>query len=253
MTNFCFIDTNIIIGYCNQFDYLHEVAIDFFKDKRKKNIPIFLLFSVQEEFYSKIQKEAENFISLLKPELHYVISDLDDLKSKNPILEYNKFFKFIINLLQDKKLENISFSDAQLCFLEVIQKLRKRFDELVGNWIKRPFKKQYVTVLNDDIYKYYYNKLDNIGNKIHKPDTIHLALASYEVRKRNIKRKDHQYTFYTDDKNWINYDLESVIRIPNFKIKRITYREDTKLEFDQKTQSFSRKKIIKRIYIPDNL
>ena len=237
MTNFYFIDTNLIIGYCNPLDRLYDVTIQFFKDKKDRNT--FLLFTVQEEFYKKLIKEQYNFINkvlgyhtqLTFPELKNVIQK----RKKSPKFKDMNFLKYILKLFLDNKIKIITYSSCMEIFNQYYQKLKLRFDNLVKNWIKKPHMLDHQLIYHDKIYIHY---LDILKNHIHDPDRKHLALACYEVKLRNLRNRDHNYFFYTDDQDWIDNKLETCINIKNLFIKKISYEKTGSKKFNPFTKKF---------------
>lgn len=249
MANFYFVDSNIIIGYCNPEDTFHEVGKGFFKEKPSRQT--LLLFSIQEEYLRKIEDERAIFyneiirnIRIDFPSLQRIIRRVQSkLKYKN-----NNFIKYILSILEQKSITHVSFTILHEVLSEYTKNLRDQFKNLTQNWIKRPFMKNHTTIFKDRIYLHYFNILRSTG--LHTLDSKHLALASYEVRSRNRRNRNHQYFFYTNDKDWFQLRLESHINIKNFKIIRIQYRKSNKRRYNQFTRTYNK---IKFEYIPDNL
>jgi len=250
MTNFYFIDSNIIIGYCNPLDIFHDVSVEFFREKDKYHT--FLLFSVQEEFYRKMEYEKNKFLtnilgrhSLLRfPKLQKIINK----KQNIPIIQQSNFLKYIVHLFQKNKITEISYTKIIEVFDEYKHVLRSRFNNLIGNWIKKPYMNQHHIIYKDRDYLFYYNLLSPY---IHRLDAVHLSLACYEVRRRNRRNRSHEYYFYTNDSDWLYKNLNSKINIRNFTIKRINYRKNpTQKGFNPLTNSFN---LDVYEYIPDNL
>ena len=249
MATFYFIDSNIIMGYCNPEDTFHEVGKGFFKEKPSREM--LLLFSIQEEYLRKIEDERAFFyneiirkIRIDFPSLQRIIRIVQS-KSK---YKNNNFIKYILSILKQKGITHVSFTILQEVFSEYTKNLRDQFKNLTQNWIKRPYMKNHTMIFKDQIYLYYFNKLNATG--IHPLDSKHLALASYEVRSRNRRNRNHQFYFYTNDKDWFQLRLDSHINIKNFKIIRIQYKKSNKRRYNQFTRSYNK---INYEYIPDNL
>ena len=246
MPNFYFVDTNLLIGGCIPFDYLHDACVSFFEEKEKRRT--FLLFSVEAEFFKKIQAEMISFSSMVGPALRDTIVDLSRLikrKERLPHHEELNFLKYIFHLCKTNEIKELSHASLIEIKMAYFRTLKEDFDVLTHNWIKHPHMIGHPTLLNDKIYRTHYLRLKK---EIHEVDTRHLALAALEVEKRNRKHKGHHYFFYTNDKEWIEKDLESKINIPNLKIKRIKYED--KLGYNPETGSFNLKKIH---YVSDGL
>ena len=253
MPNFYFVDSNIIMGYCNPKDYLYDVAKAFFNEKHSRQM--FLLFSVREEFIRKIEDERTFFFTeFIRPINTMDFPKLQRIIQKaqsNPKYQNNKFLEYILSLFKNRNITHVSYTDLQEVFSEYNKNLKKEFDTLTQNWIKRPYMKNHTTIFQDRIYLNYYNNLRKVS--IHFYDAKHLALAGYEVRARNRRNREHQYFFYTDDRGILNKNLGSIIKLPNFFIKKIPYKEDYRLRRDPKTGRNTIKIIDRRIYEPNGL
>lgn len=249
MVNFYFADSNIIIGCCNPLDPFHNVAIDFFKEKDRHRT--LLLFSIQEEFYRKLEYEKIDFLTkilgsyllLSFPKIQRIIRK-PHLQS---IILKSNFIRYIFYLFEKHKITEISYTSIIDIFEEYKQVLRSSFNNLIKNWIKKPHMDQHDIIYKDSIYLMYYNKLLSL---VHRLDASHLALACFEVRRRNRKNRYHVYYFYTNDKEWIAKNLESHIKIKNFHIKLIPYRKTQQKVYNPITKSFN---LDKFEYIPDGL
>ncbi|MHA1285513.1 MAG: hypothetical protein ACTSQP_23660 [Promethearchaeota archaeon] len=249
MVHFYFIDSNIIMGYCNPLDKFHDVANAFFSEKEDRRT--FLLFSIQQEFNKKILKEINDFTSLMFqtsgkltfPRLEDIIRKrINDSKFQN-----QSFLKYILNLFKKNQIDLITPTSLLKIQIQYIETLYSRFNTLVKNWIKRPHMDQHQLIFKDNVFLHYYDELQKY---IHEEDAKHLSLACYEVRLRNRRNREHEYYFYTNDQEWIYKNLESIIKIKNFHIKKILYRKSSKKGFNVFTQSFN---IDLYEYIPDNL
>ncbi|HEC40050.1 hypothetical protein LCGC14_1175020 [marine sediment metagenome] len=249
MVNFYFVDSNIIMGYCNPEDTFHDVANGFFNEKPSRQI--LLLFSIQEEYLRKIEDERAFFyneiIRKIKtndfPTLQSVIQRV---QSQQKFMN-NNFIKFFLSLIKKKGITYVSFTILQDIFSEYSKNLRDQFNNLTQNWIKKPHMTDHTTIFKDKIFLHYFNKL--IANHVHQLDARHLALAAYALR-TNRKNRNHQFYFYTNDKDWIKNALEIHINIRNFKIIRIPYSKSKSLGYNPLTKSFN---VVKFKYFPDNI
>jgi len=250
MPNFYFIDTNLIFSYCNPFDSLNQISIDFFQDKDPYHT--FLLFSVQEEFYRKVQDVVNQFSRVIRPLVRTSLIPFKRLEKgvrKNTILNNTSLTDLFLNGFTVRNIKEISHTG----FNEEIQQfnayIRQEFNTLIIHWIKRPHMSQYATVLNTKMFNTYNIKLKRYT---HFDDAKHLALASYEVRQQNKIKSNRNYFFYTYDKDWILKDLETKINISNLNIKIVPIKEITSLPYNKNTKRFERT-IIGRKYISDGL
>lgn len=260
MQLYFFIDTSLIIGYCNPSDRLHEVCLSFFKDLERfylqgSNIPIFLLYSIQREYRYKIQKVYDEFIARVKPFLRkgsHNERSLRDIEKHVLGAQTEQFDKYIITLFKEKNIRTVNITNLFSILKSFYRILLKRFLDFTQKWIKRPLVRPYRQTKNDPIYKKYFNL---IKNHIHHPDSEHLALAAHEVYNRNAHRgpQNYGYRFYTDDNEWFRNGLEGKINILNFKIKKIQYRNKYRFGFNNITQSFNLKKVIGLEYLPGKL
>lgn len=267
MQLYFFIDTSLIIGYCNPSDRLHEVCLTFFKDLERlyshgSNIPIFLLYSIQCEYRYKIQKVYDEFIARVKPFLmggSHNERSLRDIKRHVLGAKTEQFDKYIITLFKEKNIKIVNITNLFSILKSFNRILLKNFSVFTKKWIKRPLISPYCQRKNDPIYKtkndpIYKKYLTLIKKHIHHPDSEHLALAAHEVCDRNARRgpQNYRYRFYTDDNGWIRNGLEGKINILNFKIKKIQYREKDWLGFNKNTKSFNLKKVVLE-YLPGKL
>lgn len=257
MANYCFIDTNLIIGYCNPSDRLNSISRDFFSELKPhyrtgKKYSIFLLYSIQKEFRFKIQKVFNDFLTLIKP---FLISGsnhkrtIDEIKGYLSKRHNDNFYNYVIGLMKEHNLNIVGVSDLfKISNKFYIQSL-KCFRILTESWILRPSYKDYHAVLNKSSYLNFKNKLEGF---IHVEDQEHIALAAYEVDYRNTRGResDALYTFYTDDSEWTINNLNSKININNFTIKRIIYEKLPSLGYNPLTDSFN---LHRYKYIPGNL
>ncbi|MHA1659058.1 MAG: hypothetical protein ACTSUT_08060 [Promethearchaeota archaeon] len=261
MQLYFFIDTSLIIGYCNPSDRLHEVCVSFFRDLEglyphgRPNVPIFLLYSIQIEYRYKVQKVYDEFIARVKPFLMRGSHNERSLKEiEKHVLgaKTEQFDKYIIILFKEKNIRIVNIINLISILNSFHRILLKNFSDFTQKWIKRPLVRVFPKTRNDPIYNTYFNL---IKSHIHYPDSEHLALAAHEVCNRNTHRgtQNYEYGFYTDDNEWIRNGLEGKINILNFKIKKIQYKEKYKLGFNKNTQSFNLKKVIGLEYLPGHL
>jgi len=210
MARFFFIDTNLILGYCNFLDRFHFLAIDLL-DTLNINWSkyIILLSSIEKEFNFKIQKEIDTFERKLDTFFERDTYMLTTIKEEwGPL---NNFDKYIFNLFTKAHLEQIDYTDFFKISLKYYRELSIEFDKLTKDWIKRPNIDERSIVNNTKIYKKYFKKVSKL---IHYPDNKHITLAIYEVlRKRSI---EHEYLFYTMDNSWMGLDIK--IGVKNFRI-----------------------------------
>ena len=250
MPNFYFVDSNIIMGYCNPEDTFHDVAIGFFNEKPSRQI--LLLFSIQEEYFRKIEDERTFFFNEIIRKIRTM--DFPSLQSviqraqSKPKYKNNNFIKYLLSLFNKKKITHVTYTILHEIFREYSKNLREQFNNLTQNWIKKPHMKNHTTIFKDQIYLHYFNKLKSA--KIHDLDAKHLALAAYEVRSRNRRNRYHQFYFYTNDKDWIRMGVDFNINIRNFNIIRIPYKKSARKGYNPFTNSFN---IDKYEYLPDNL
>lgn len=247
MPRFYFLDTNIIIGYCNSFDRLHPVAIPFINSITNKRT-IFLLLSVEKEYYRKIRKIRINFEKKIFREFRKDNElELQEIKQKFLSIPNNKdyyFEKFIFENYEKKGISNINHGNLMKILSAFISQMRYNFKQLINHWIVRPRAEVYQTILSDPLYLQYFNR---IRNYLHFEDCRHLALAIYIIKNR---ARGHEYFFYTDDDEFINNHLEQIVNIPNLRIKKIQYKKESRMAYNPDTKSFSiKKKVLK--FIPD--
>ena len=238
MADFFFLDSNIIFGYCNPCDRLFPVIKPFYDTITHKN-NIFLLLSVEKEFYRKVrnifdvfQRKVSRYLrNGKKPQISTIRSKL--LGNQGNI-KYS-FEQFIFDLFDKNRITKLSYSNMMKILIDFNNSMRSCFKIFTTHWIKRPRANDYETVIHDTIFS---NYIQIIGTLLHYPDNVHLALAAYYVNIRNLKHSSHNYTFYTDDRSFFNYNLEQVINIPNLKIKRIAYEKRRKLLYNSSTERF---------------
>ncbi|MFX1392649.1 MAG: hypothetical protein ACFFAH_03660 [Promethearchaeota archaeon] len=210
MTRFFFIDTSLILGYCNFLDYHHQISKDLL-DMLNQGWAryIFLLFSIEMEFNRKIQDEIASFSSKLEKFLNNNICKLQEIKNGWGML--NNFEKYIFDIFGKESLEEIDQSDFLGISLKYYDGLNTRFNKLTKDWIKRPRANDYYFIKNTLLFKRYSKK---ILKYIHHPDSEHITLAICEVLDRD---PDHEFIFYTKDNDWIG--LDNVIGLKNFRIE----------------------------------
>ncbi len=238
MADFFFLDSNIIFGYCNPYDRLFPVIKPFYNTIVNKN-NIFLLLSIEKEFYKKIRNIFDVFQRKVsrylkggnKPQISTIKSKL----AGDPGNTMFSFEQFIFDLFDKNRITQLSYSNMMKILIDFNKSMRSCFKTLITHWIKRPRANDYETVIHDTIFS---NYIQMIGNLLHYPDNVHLALAAYYVNIRNLKNTSHNYTFYTDDRSFFNNNLEQVINIPNLKIKKVNYEKQSKLLYNSTTGRF---------------
>lgn len=247
MPRFYFVDTNIVLGRCNPFDRLHPITIPFFDAILNKRA-IFLLHSVEKEFYRKIRITRITFEQKIVKKLQRETKpNLEDVKHEflnDPDNKEYQFEKYIFDLMEKDNIETVSYSSMMKPLSKFISTMRFNFKKLINHWIVRPKANNYQTILSDPQYIMFINK---IGDLLHYPDKRHLALAGFVALNRN---GSHEYLFYTDDNQFIYNNLERVINLPKFRIKKIQYQVLTSLSLNPKTGRFSIKKE-KLEFVPD--
>ncbi|MGQ4874599.1 MAG: hypothetical protein ACP6IY_11075 [Promethearchaeia archaeon] len=249
MVNFYFIDTGIIIGYCNEYDYLHEVSTAFFNEKNSRNC--ILLFSVHEEFIKKIYKELNEFeirvSSLIQIYNGISLRRLRDKLSRKTNFYRENFLRLFLMWFYNKGITFIEKKDLDLMINDCRKIFLDEFDSLTQNWIKSPPKKNQMTIFSDNDYISYKNSLLSIP--IDDYDKRHLCLAAYYVTKKNKERNhNHTYYFYSDDGKWFNYNLDNILNVRNLEILRIPKKKSKSLLFNPFSNSFD---IQKWNYLPD--
>ena len=250
MTDFFFLDSNIIFGYCNPSDRLFPVIKPFYNTIINKN-NIFLLLSVEKEFYRKVRSIFDSFQRKVskylkggkKPQISTIKAKLLGA-SENTI---SSFEQFIFDLFDKKRITQLSYGNMMNVLVDFNNSMRSCFKNFTNHWIKRPRANDYETVIHDSIFS---NYIQRIGTLLHFPDNLHLALAAYYVTIRNLKNDSHNYTFYTDDGQFIYNNLEQVLNIPNLKIKKINYQRKAHLSYNPHSGSFDIPKE-ELIFIPD--
>lgn len=250
MTDFFFIDSNIIFGYCNPYDRLFPVIKPFYNTIKNEN-NIFLLFSVEKEFYRKIRNVFDSFRRKTsryirggsKPQISTVKSKLLEAPENTMFF----FEQFIFDLFEKKRITQFSYSNMMRVLIDFNNSMRNCFKTFTNHWIKRPSANDYETVIQDINFR---NYREIIGELLHYPDNLHLALAAYYVTIRNLKNDSHNYIFYTDDRQFIYNNLEQVLNIPNLQIKKINYQRKAHLCYNPRTGSFENSKE-ELIFIPD--
>jgi len=238
LTDFFFLDSNIIFGYCNPSDRLFPVSKPFYKAIKNKN-NIFLLLSIEKEYYRKIRNIYDSFQRKVsrhlrggkKPQISMIKSKLLEAPGNT---DYT-FELFIFDLFDKNSITQLSYSNMMKILIDFNNRMRDCFKNLTNHWIKRPRANDYQIVIHDTIFS---NYIQIIGTLLHYPDNVHLALAAYYVTIRNLKNASHNYTFYTDDRSFVNNNLEQAIYLPNLKIRRINYRIQRKLLYNSSTGKF---------------
>jgi len=219
MDRFYFIDTNLILGYCNFLDKFHNLSKDLLDPLNQMYSKfIYLLYTVEMEFNKKIQFEINEFMQKINNYLTNNISNITEIKQTWGKL--NNFEKYIFNLLEQEKLVEVCHSDILKISSKYLHKLRKSFDTLTKEWIKRPRVEEYSLILRTKVYLAYYNKISRL---IHYPDSLHITLAVHETIKKDPKATLHKFIFYTADTEWSR--INSIIEISNFRIK-IVFTKD---------------------------
>jgi len=238
LADFFFLDSNIIFGYCNPYDRLYPVIKPFYnKIANKSNI--FLLLSIEKEFYRKIRNIFDIFKRKVskylkggnKPQINFIQSKL----AKDPHNAMYFFEQYVFDLFDKNRITQLSYSNMMKVLSIFNNDMRNCFKTLITHWIKRPRANDYETVIHDTIYSKY---IKMIGNLLHYPDNLHLALAAYYVETRNLKSNQHNYIFYTDDQRFLTNNLEQVINISNLKIKKIPYEKRRELLYNSSTRRF---------------
>lgn len=235
-------DSNIIFGYCNPYDRLFPVIKPFYNTIINKN-NIFLLFSVEKEFYRKIRNIFDSFKRKTskyikggnKPQISTIKSKLLEAPENTMFF----FEQFIFDLFDKKRITQFSYSNMMKVLIDFNSSMRSCFKTFTNHWIKRPSANDYETVIHDTIF---INFIQTIGDLLHYPDNLHLALAAYYVKIRNVKNDSHNYIFYTDDRQFIYNNLEQVLNIPNLKIKKINYKRTAHLLYNPRSGHFDRPK-----------
>lgn len=238
MADFFFLDSNIIFGYCNPCDRLFPVIKPFYNTITHKN-NIFLLLSIEKEFYRKIRNIFDSFrrkvSKYLKRGQKPQISAIKSTLLGDPRNTMYSFDLLIFDLFDKKRITQLSYSNMIRILIDFNNSMRSCFKTFTNHWIKRPRANDYETVIQDTIYRKY---IQMIGTLLHYPDNLHLALTAYYVTIRNLKNNTHNYTFYTDDRSFFNNNLEQVINIPNFKIMKINYEKRRSLLYNSSTGWF---------------
>lgn len=250
MTDFFFLDSNIIFGYCNPYDRLFPVIKPFYNTITNKN-NIFLLLSVEKEFYRKIR----NIFGFFKRKVSRYMKGgkkplISTVKSKLLEAPENTMFffeRFIFDLFDKKHITQLSYGNMMKVLTDFNSIMRSCFKTLTSHWIKRPSANDYQTVIDDTIF---INYRQMIGDLLHYPDNLHLALAAYYVNIRNVKNDSHNYIFYTDDNQFIYNDLEQVLNISNLKIRKINYERKAHLSYNPRSGRFDNAKEELK-FIPD--
>jgi predicted nucleic acid-binding protein len=247
LPRFYFLDTNIILGYCNSFDRLHPVAEPFIDSITNKRT-IFLLLSVEKEYYRKIRKIRIGFEKkMLRAFRINKELELQETKTKflsDPDNKNISFETFIFETYERRGITHINYGNLMKILSAFISQMRYNFKQLINHWIVRPRAEDYQTVLSDPLYLQYFNQ---IRNYLHFDDCKHLALAIYIIKNRP---GDHEYFFYTDDDEFIDNHLEQRVSLPNLRIKKILYKKETRMGYSDETKSFSIKKEVLK-FIPD--
>lgn len=220
MARFYFIDSNIILGYCNPYDRLHLVTVPFFNAISNKR-HIFLLHSIEKEYYRKIRHIRIDFEKKITRKLKQIDElSTEDVKCEfltNPNTRSYNFEKYIFELFKEDNITTITYSSMMKPLSKFISRMRYEFRMLTAHWIVRPKAKDYPTTILESRYLFYKNK---IGLYLHSPDDEHLSLAAFFVENRS---GPHDYFFYTDDNLYLLNNLEAIVNIEGFKIKKIKY------------------------------
>lgn len=236
MPRFYFIDTNIILGHCNPLDRLHPVTSQFFKAISNKR-HIFLLYSVEKEYYKKVRTIRVEFEKKIFKKLRNGAEpNLIDIKEEFLNVKENKnyyFEKYIFEIFKNERIENLSYKEVNKGLSRFISNMRHNFKQLIEHWIVRPKANDYEPTKSDPEFIKYRNR---IGYLLHYPDDLHLALTAYVVVNRSPQ---HDYIFYTDDNQYIYNNLERRLNLPNLRIKKLPYKISTRLRYSSETESLS--------------
>lgn len=218
VTSFYFIDTGIIVGWCNTFDRLHDKCVELIKSLNPSSN--YLLYSVQVEYRNKIQEIQDTFLNnvtpIFKSESTISIEDLQQNYPKNTRNE--NFDASIIHRLKSMKLEEISINDILAVVKGIYFELLNRYKKLTKSWIRKPSWYGYETVINTEDYKKFYELAKTC---VHATDREHLALAMYIIKQRSRVDKPFNFIFFTTDKKWLKRNIEEILGFPCLKIELI--------------------------------
>ena len=120
MADFFFLDSNIIFGYCNPCDRLFPIIKPFYNTITHKN-NIFLLLSVEKEFYRKVRNIFDAFQRKVSRYLkNGKKPQISTIKSKllgDPRNIKNSFEQFIFDLFDKKRITQLSYSNIMKILL----------------------------------------------------------------------------------------------------------------------------------------
>lgn len=212
-----FIDTNILISYCNPLDRFHNQAVEFIK---RCPTPIYLITTIREEFLKRLQDSVYNVLDLVKYrriKLTYGVrfNRFEDILNRE--LRDDGFLRLIITYFKDyisaSHTSDITYSIITKFLIEFPNTLTECIKNLTESWMEIP---------NDlNIYRRFpFTKYESLIRKnIHYPDVTHICIGIHESQMRN--NQSNNYTFYTNDRSWQHIPLDSYnnfhIELTNFE------------------------------------
>jgi len=213
----CFIDTNILIYYCNPLDRFHSQAVEFIG---RCPTPIYLITTIREEFMKRIQDSVYNVLDLINYRGLNLTRGLQ-INRFNQILRRELrgegFLDLIIdhfnNYMLTSHTSNINYSIISRFLMEFPNNLTDCIKNLTASWIEIP---------NDlNLYhRFPFRNCENfIRRYIHYPDSIHICIGIHESQLRN--NRANNFTFYTNDQSWQYIPLDSY---NNFSIELTNFR-----------------------------
>jgi hypothetical protein len=213
-----FIDTNILISYCNPFDRFHVQAVEFINSRCPT--PIYLITTIREEFMKRVQDSVYNLLDRINYRGLRLTQGLQFNRFMQRLrreLRGEGFLELIISHFNDyiatSHTNNITYSMISRFLTEFPNSLINCIKNLTGSWIEIP---------NDlNLYhRFQFRNYENyIRNYIHYPDVTHICIGIHESQMRNNQRIN--YTFYTNDHSWQHIPLGSY---RNFNIELTNFR-----------------------------
>lgn len=214
MTSY-FIDTNVLISYCDPHGRFHTQAVEFMN---KLAGSIYLITTIREEFMkivfdsvhevSKLANYVINigsalsfkkFIERMKRELHHV-----------GLLDY--MVSFFNSYHSTAAVSSVTYELVMRFVIEFPTFLVNCFSTLTEAWEEIP----------NDLNIYFRNPYRRYENHVrkhaHYPDVTHICIGIYESQLRSNRRND--YVFFTNDHSWQDIPLDSYA---NFRIELVPF------------------------------
>lgn len=212
-----FIDTNILISYCNPLERFHDQAVEFINSCPT---PIYLITTIREEFMKRVQDSVYNVLELINYRGLRLTQGLQINRFRQILrreLRGEGFLDLIIDhfnsYIATSHTTNINYSITSRFLIEFPNSLTDCIKNLTESWIEIP--------IDLNLYRRFpFRNYENFIRKyIHYPDVIHICIGIHESQMRN--NRSNNYTFYTNDQSWQHIPLGTYsnfnIELTNFE------------------------------------